>query len=146
MRNLIASTLRAGACLCLFFFLILTQIKAVNAANPKKTDTICLSLVLKDTMPETQQKIDEANYRKHRKSAISLTITSSIIGILGGLLLAKGLASTFILTSSLLSAFGGVLLFFAALTLVFGVIHWIRARRAKKRLQKAGKIYRPNSN
>ncbi|MDZ4706039.1 MAG: hypothetical protein SH848_19080 [Saprospiraceae bacterium] len=93
---------------------------------------------MKDTIPETQQKIEEAYYQKYRKAAIALTITSAITGILGALLLAKGLASSFILTSSLLPIFGGVLLFAAGLTLVFGIINWIRARRVKKRLRKAG--------
>ncbi|MDZ4683000.1 MAG: hypothetical protein SGI94_21330 [Saprospiraceae bacterium] len=141
MQTHCSSTLRIGACLCLFLLLIPAQSKAVCAVGPpnlKKWDTISISPVLKDTIPETQQKIEEAYYQKYRKAAIALTITSAITGILGALLLAKGLASSFILTSSLLPIFGGVLLFAAGLTLVFGIINWIRARRVKKRLRKAG--------
>lgn len=141
MRNRFSLTPLIGAYFCLsFLFLIPTQSKAVHSliqSNPKLLEPIPVP-TLKDTVPETQQKVEEARYQKHRKSAIALTITAAVTGILGGLLLAKGLAATFILTSSLLSIFGGVLLFATALTLVFGIIHWIRARRAKKRLRKAG--------
>ena len=141
MRNRFSLTPLLGAYFCLsFLFLIPTQSKAVHPLIPpglKLLDTIPMP-ALKDTVPEIQQKIEEARYRKHRRAATALAITSAITGILGGLLLAKGIATTFILTSSLFSIFGGVLLFAAGLTLVFGVIHWIRARRAKKRLQKAG--------
>jgi len=141
MRNPFSPTPLIGVYFCLsFLFLIPTQSKAVHSfmlPDLKVLDTIPVP-VLKDTVPETQQKVEEACYRKHRKSAIALTITSAITGILGGLLLAKGLASSFILNSLLLSAFGGVLLFAAGLALVFGLIHWVRARRAKKRLRKAG--------